>query len=53
MMLVAKIETFVSVSDYRPDASGRPRLVRQVVDVDGSMLGRSGVQHTEIGYAYR
>ena len=53
LMLVAKIETFVSVSDYRPDASGHPRLVRQVVDADGAMLGRAGVQHTELSFAYR
>ena len=53
LMLVAKVETFVTVSDYARDAGGTPRLVRQVADINGSMLGRSGLQHTETVYNYR
>ena len=53
MMLVASIESLVAVSDYRLDAAGRPRLVSQVTDVDGSILGRSGVQHSEVTFSYR
>lgn len=53
MMLVAKIERFTTVSDYRLDAAGQPRLARQVADITGSMLGQSGTQHVETVLTYR
>lgn len=52
MMLVAKIESFVTVSDYRLDGN-TPRLVRQVADVRGSMMGKDGTQRVETLFTYR
>jgi len=52
MSLMAKIDSFVSTSDYARDVAGRPRLVRQVADVGGSILGISGVQHNEGTFNY-
>lgn len=53
MMLVARIETFVTVSDYARDASGTPRLVRQVADIRGTMMGEGGTQHVVTNFTYR
>jgi hypothetical protein len=52
MMLVAKIESFVTVSDYRLDGA-TPRLVRQVADIRGSMMGKDGTQRIETIFTYR
>lgn len=52
MMLVAKIERFVTVSDYRLDGN-IPRLVRQVADIRGSMMGKDGTQRVETIFTYR
>ena len=53
MMMVAKIESFVTVSDYARDANGTPRLIRQVADIRGSMMGKGGNQHVETNFTYR
>lgn len=52
MMLVAKIDSFVTVADYRLDGA-TPRLVRQVADIRGSMMGKGGNQHVETIFTYR
>lgn len=52
MMLIAKVESFVTVSDYRLDGN-TPRLVRQVADVRGSMMGKAGTQRVETIFTYR
>ncbi|TRW17686.1 hypothetical protein [Glacieibacterium frigidum] len=52
MMLVAKVESFVTVSDYRLDGN-TPRLVRQVADIRGSMMGKDGTQRVETIFTYR
>lgn len=51
MMLVAKIESFTTVSDYRFDGS-TPRLVRQLADIRGSMMGKDGMQRIETIFTY-
>ena len=52
MMLVAKVDSFVTVNDYRLGARGTPELVRQTTDIDGNMLGKSGLQHNETSFAH-
>lgn len=46
MMLVAKINRFEAVTSYAPDRLGRPRIVEQVMDLEGRIPGRSGTQRT-------
>ena len=53
MMMVAKLDRFEAVSDYRLNAAGRAELVRQVIDMSGAMFGRDGSQHTEFTFTYR
>ena len=53
LMMVAKIERMTAVSDYARDTTGRPRLLRQVTDIDGSMFGSAGKQHNEATFTYR
>lgn len=53
MMLVAKIESFVTVSDYARGPDGTPRLVRSVADIRGSMMGKDGTQRVETIFTYR
>ena len=52
LMMVAKIERMTAVSDYARDAQGRPRLLRRVTEVDGSMFGTSGRQRNEATFTY-
>ena len=52
MMLVAKVDSFVTVNDYRLGTHGTPELVRQTTDIDGNMLGKSGLQHNETSFAH-
>lgn len=52
MMLVAKIDSFVTVSNYGLDGN-TPRLVRQVADIKGSMMGSGGTQRIETIFTYR
>lgn len=52
VMLVAKIESFVTVSDYRLDGN-TPRLVKQVAEIRGSMMGKAGTQRVETIFTYR
>ena len=53
MMLVAKIDSFVTVADYARGPDGTPRLVRQVADIRGSMMGSDGTQRVETIFTYR
>ena len=53
MMLVAKIDSFVTVSDYARGPDGTPRLVRSVADIRGSMMGKDGTQRVETIFTYR
>ncbi len=48
-----KVLTFDQVSVYRLDQSGKPRLASQSADSQGTLLGISGGQKSEITYAYR
>ena len=53
ILLVARLERFEAVADYRLDAAGRPLLTHQTVDLAGVLFGRSGSQHTEYSFTYR
>ena len=53
VMMVAKLDRFEATSDFRFGARGRPELVRQNVDLAGTLFGRSGTQHNEISYVHR
>ncbi len=48
-----KVLTFDQVSVYRLDESGKPRLASQNADSQGTLLGISGGQRSEVTYAYR
>lgn len=45
--MVAKIERFEVVNDYRPGPGGRPALVRQVQTLAGAQMGKAGSTRTE------
>jgi hypothetical protein len=51
--MMTKVTSFRQTSDYQPDASGTPRLVRQQSDTTGEMFGVSGSQSSETVFAYR
>ena len=47
-----KVLTFDQISDYKLDSAGNPRLASQSADSQGTLLGISGGQKSEITYAY-
>jgi len=47
IMLVARIDSFDVVNEYKPGPDGRPMLVRQVQSYAGSQFGSSGSVRTE------
>lgn len=53
MSWVLKVLSFDQVSEYKLDATGRPRLASQSADSQGTMFGMTGGQKSEITYAYR
>lgn len=53
IMMVAKLDRFEAHSDFRIGSRGRPELTRQTVDIAGTLFGRAGTQHNEVGFAYR
>lgn len=53
MSWVLKVLAFEQVSEYRLDASGRPRLASQANDSSGTMFGINGGQKAEVTYVYR
>ena len=53
MSLALKVLTFDQVSDYKLDASGKPRLASQSADSQGTWFGISGGQKSETTYVYR
>jgi len=52
MMLVARVDSFTTVTDYRLEGN-TPRLVRQVAEIQGSMMGKDGTQRVETIFTYR
>lgn len=53
MNMLIKVLNFEQVSEYRLDASGKPRLASQTADSDGTMFGFPGGEKSEVTYAYR
>ncbi len=50
--LVAKLDRFEAVSDYRIGPDGRPQLVRSTQAVSGSQMGKAGTTRSESAYTY-
>ncbi|WP_426164255.1 hypothetical protein [Sandarakinorhabdus sp. DWP1-3-1] len=48
--LVAKLDTFEVVNEYKPGPGGRPALVRQTQSLAGAQLGKAGTTRTETIY---
>lgn len=53
MNLLIKVLKFEQVSEYRLDASGKPRLAAQTADSAGTMFGFPGGEKSEVTYSYR
>ncbi len=53
MMMVARVDRFEAINDYRLGKTGKPELARQTIDVAGSLFGRDGTQHSEFNFSYR
>lgn len=51
IMLVAKIDSLDTVSDYVRGADGKPVLVRSVNTIVGSQFGKDGTQRSEATYS--
>ena len=48
--MVAKLDSYEVVNEYRVGPGGRPALVRQVQAIVGSQMGKAGQTRTEITY---
>ena len=53
VLMVARLDRFEAVYDYRLGKADRPELARQTIDLSGALFGRDGSQHSEYAYAYR
>jgi len=51
VMLVAKIDSLDTVSDYARGADGKPVLVRSVNTITGSQFGKDGTQRTDAAFS--
>jgi hypothetical protein len=51
LMMVAKVERFVSTTRYRVLADGKPAPVEQVSEMSGSMMGKTGRIKTTLTYS--
>lgn len=49
--LVAKLDTFEVINDYRLGPGGRPALVRQTQSLAGAQMGKAGSTRTETTYS--
>jgi hypothetical protein len=47
VMMVAKVESFDTVSDYARGPDGRPVLARSANTITGSQFGKDGTQKTD------
>jgi len=53
MLMVARVDRFEAVNDYRLGKGGKPELTRQTIDIAGSLFGRDGTQHSEFSFTHR
>ncbi|MBC7505587.1 MAG: hypothetical protein H7267_07690 [Sandarakinorhabdus sp.] len=48
--MVAKLDAFEIINDYRPGPGGKPALVKGVQSMTGAQFGKSGTTRTETSY---